>query len=100
MRVKERQRYLRLCVHSSSAPLNPRSVFKEVEEWVERLYGRLGLSQASLSLASESPLVVKCSHRCVDMVRAAVAMIDEVDGLECMIHVEAVSGTLRKILKG
>jgi len=66
---------------------------------VVKLHGEQGLSLTSLTLVCEEPLVVKCSHRYVDLVRSGVAVIRQVEGRKCMVHVARCSGSLRKALR-
>ena len=99
MKAEGRRRYLVLCVHPEAGRPEPRQVFEEVRRWVGRLHGEQGLSLSSLALASEDPLIVRCSSRYVDMVRAAVAALREVGGLACMVHVAKASGTLKRAMR-
>ncbi|MCX8204127.1 MAG: Rpp14/Pop5 family protein [Candidatus Nezhaarchaeota archaeon] len=99
-RVKDRRRYLVLCIHSEVEGLKPSEVFEELKKVVARLHGEQGLSLCSLSLASENPLVVRCSHRYVPLVRSGVVALREVRGRVCMAHVVKCTGTLKKALRG
>ena len=99
MKTKDRRRYLVLCVHSEGAEINPAQVYEELRRMVARLHGEQGLSLTSLSLVYEEPLIVRCSHRYVDLVRSGVAALREVDGRRCMVHVAKCSGTLRRALR-
>ena len=99
MKTRDRRRYLVLCVHPEEVELRPVRVFEELRRVVARLHGEHGLSLTSLSLVYEEPLIVRCSHRYVDLVRSGVAALREVDGRRCMVHVAKCSGTLRRALR-
>lgn len=98
-RAKDRRRYLALCIHSDAEDLKPADVFEELKKAVARLYGEHGLSLCSLSLVSEDPLVVRCSHKYMHLARSGVAALKEVGGRTCMAHVAKCSGTLRKLME-
>ncbi len=70
---------------------------------VTRLFGEYGASQVNLNLieydAQRNYAVLRCSHRALDMVRAAVASITEINGKPAAIQVPAVSGTLKALRK-
>ncbi len=68
-----------------------------------QLFGEYGASQTSLSLIGydkkNEVMVVRCSHKALDMVRASIAAVMEIDRIKVAIHVIAVSGTLRALRK-
>ena len=99
---RERRRYLALEVQSEE-PLNGRTVMDAVEASVQRLFGEYGASQANLKLMKyipqKSQLVIRCSHKALEKVRAAIASTIEINGKTAAIHVVGVSGTLRALSK-
>jgi RNase P/RNase MRP subunit POP5 len=70
---------------------------------VYKLFGEVGASQTALNkIAWEDEkkiLIVRCSHKMLEMVKAAVAAVTVIDEKDCAIRVLAISGTL-KALRG
>ena len=69
-----------------------------------QLFGEVGASQTALHWMRGSRVpdripVIRCSHKALDMVRAAVAAVTEIEGTRCVIRVIAVSGTLKGLQK-
>ena len=99
---RERRRYLALKVEGEE-PLNGRTVMDAVEASVLRLFGEYGASQANLKMIEyipqKSQLVVRCSHKALEKVRAAIASTIEINGKTAAIHVVGVSGTLKALSK-
>ena len=102
MSRRVRRRYLSLEVVSQQL-LNERDFLNAVWNAVLQLYGEYGASQADLSLMEYDPqrnyAVVRCSHKALEMVRASIASITEINGKPTVIHVLGVSGTLRALRK-
>jgi RNase P/RNase MRP subunit POP5 len=98
----ERRRYLALKVQSEE-PFSGRAVMDAVEASVQRFFGEYGASQANLSLIKYFPqdnqLWIRCSHKALEKVRAAVTSIIEIKGKIVAIHVVGVSGTLKALSK-
>jgi ribonuclease P/MRP protein subunit POP5 len=74
-----------------------------VEASVQRLFGEYGASQANLKLINYIPqkrqFVVRCNHRALEKVRAAIASTIELNGKTAAIHVVGISGTLKALSK-
>jgi RNase P/RNase MRP subunit POP5 len=70
---------------------------------VYKLFGEVGASQTALNkIAWEDEkkiLIVRCSHKMLEMVKAAVAAVTVIDEKDCAIRALAISGTL-KALRG
>jgi len=101
---RDRRRYLSLCVHvSRQGEVNLEEVWRKVKEGVRKLFGKQGLSLVNVSLvearSQEGRLILRCSHRYITLTRAAVASLHRLGEEPCMIHVELVSGTLKKLRK-
>jgi len=66
-----------------------------------KLFGEYGASQANLILIEynqqKSSAILRCSHTTVEMVRASIASVTEINGKPVVIHVVGVSGTLRAL---
>ena len=95
-----RRRYLALKVDSEEAP-DLRAVSDAVWDAVLRLFGEIGAGQAGLYMVGsdkeKSYMVLRCSHRALPMVRAAIASITKVGGKPAAVHVLRVSGTLKAL---
>ncbi len=93
-----RRRYLALKVESEQ-PLDKKKVMNAVWSMLYQLFGEVGASQTGLFLIDwndeEEVLVVRCSHKALDMMRAVVAAITAVDGKRAVLRTIGVSGTLR-----
>lgn len=97
-----RRRYLALKIECNQF-FDRRDVMDAVWGMVYRLFGELGASKAGLSsvkgFEAEGVMVVRCSHKALDMVRAAVAAVTEINGKAVVIRVVGVSGTLKGLRK-
>ena len=102
MLKREKRRYLALEVVSKQL-LDERVVLDGVHASVHRLFGEYGASQANLKMIKYIPekrqLVISCSHRMLEKVRAAIASTIEVNGEKATIYVLGVSGTLKALSK-
>ena len=102
MSRRVRKRYLAFRVVSEQ-PVNGGDVMDAVWKAVLQLFGEYGASQASLSLieynSQKNYVIVGCSHTAVEMARASIASITEMNGKPAAIHVLGVSGTLRALRK-
>lgn len=99
---RERRRYLALEVQGEE-PLNEKTVMEAVEASIQQLFGEYGASQANLKLIEYIPqnnqLVIRCSHRALEKVRAAIASTTKINEKTAAIHVVGVSGTLKALSK-
>jgi RNase P/RNase MRP subunit POP5 len=66
-----------------------------------KLYGEIGASQANLRIMEwnekEGFFMVRCSHRAIDMVRAAASTVREVDSHPAVLYSIGVSGTIKAL---
>jgi RNase P/RNase MRP subunit POP5 len=80
-----------------------RDVMDAIWSTVYQLFGEVGASQTALyKVAWEDEkkiLIVRCSHKMLEMVKAAVAAVTVIDEKNCAVRVLAISGTL-KALRG
>ena len=99
---REKRRYLALEVVSEQ-PLNEQIVLDAVQASVHRLFGEYGASKANLKLTKNLPekrqFVIRCSHKALEQVRAAIASTTTINGKTGAIHVLGVSGTLKALSK-
>lgn len=68
---------------------------------VLRLFGEVGVSQAGLYLvefdAEKMSAVLRCSHKALPSVRAAISSVTKIGGQPAAIHVSRVSGSLKTL---
>jgi ribonuclease P/MRP protein subunit POP5 len=99
---RERRRYLALKVQSEEK-FDGRAVMDAVEASIERLFGEYGASQANLRLIEYFPqdnlLMLRCSHKALEKVRAAIASTTKINGKVAALHVVGVSGTIKALSK-
>lgn len=97
-----RRRYLALHVDSVES-LGSSELMNAVWNAVMKLYGEYGASQTGLRFISYDPQerfgIVRVGHRNVDMVRASLASITNIEGRPATVHVLRVSGTIKALRK-
>lgn len=97
-----KRRYLALKIVSEQT-IDQKALMDAVWGAVTRLFGEYGASKVNLNLieydAQRNCAVLFCSHKALDMLRAAVAFITEINGTPVAIQVAAVSGTLKSLRK-
>jgi RNase P/RNase MRP subunit POP5 len=97
-RVK--RRYLALRVDSDGVP-SGKEFMDAVWGAVTRLYGEYGASLTSLALIDydleRKIAVLRCSLATLNLVRASLASITSVAGVDAAVHVLAVSGTIKAL---
>jgi len=95
-----RRRYLALRVDCEES-IEFNAVSDAVWNAVLRLFGEVGASQAGLFLVKYDEkkryAVLRCSHKALPMVRAAVASITRIGTAPAAVHVIRVSGTLKAL---
>ena len=95
-----RRRYLALKIEGEGS-LQQKEVADALWNAVLRLFGEVGLSQAGLYLVNfdseKNRAVLRCSHRALSLVRAAVASVTKIGDVPAAVHVLRVSGTLKAL---
>ena len=95
-----KKRYLAFKI-GSEQPVNKRDVTDAVWNAVLKLFGEYGASQISLALieydAEKNWGIMRCSRRTVEMVRASIASVTEINENSVAMHVVGVSGTLKAL---
>jgi RNase P/RNase MRP subunit POP5 len=80
-----------------------RELMDAIWSMVYQLFGEVGASQTALNKIAwedeKQVLIVRCSHKMLEMVKAAVAAVTVIDEKDCAVRVLAISGTL-KALRG
>lgn len=68
---------------------------------ITRLYGEVGASRTSLRImdmsADDNFAIVRCSHKTVDMVRAAASIIKELNERPFVLYSVGTSGTIKSL---
>jgi len=97
-----RRRYLHLTIVSEQL-LNEKDVIHTIWSAILKLFGEYGASQVNLALIEHDPqksyAVVRCLHKALEMVKASIASITEINGKPAAIHIVGVSGTLKALRK-
>jgi len=95
-----RRRYLALKI-DCDVSVDSKAVSDAIWNAVVRLFGEVGASQAGLYLVkydeNKSYAVLRCSHKALPMVRAAIALLTRIGDKPAAIHVLRVSGTLKAL---
>lgn len=87
----------------SEQPLNEKDVIHAIWSAILKLFGEHGASQVNLTLIEHDPqksyAVVRCLHKALEMVKASIASITEINGKPAAVHIVGVSGTLKALRK-
>ena len=98
--MREKRRYL-LFEAICDAEVGKHELQNAIWDSIYSLYGDTGASESRLWLVNyDSGIgigVLRCAHRTVEEVRAALACIHSVDGVRTAIRVIRVSGTLKGV---
>jgi len=83
--------------------LNEKDVIHTIWSAILKLFGEYGASQVNLALIEYNPqksyAVVRCLHKALEMVKASITSITEINGKPAAIHIVRVSGTLKALRK-
>ena len=97
-----RPRYLAMQVDSDES-FEEDDVKDAVWNAILQLFGEYGASKAGLFLISyekqKKQAVLRCSHKALPMVHAAVASITKIKNKPATLHVSKISGTLKALSK-
>ena len=97
-----RRRYLALKLMSKQS-MSRKDLMKTIWDAIIQLFGEYGASQTSLTLIKYDPernyVIIGCSHKALEMVKASIASITEINGKPAAIHIQRVSGTLKALFK-
>ncbi|MBS7642511.1 Rpp14/Pop5 family protein [Candidatus Bathyarchaeota archaeon] len=94
-----RRRYILIELVKSSMHIDAKHIVSELKRSLLRLYGEYGLSLADIHPIEygSSYLVISCDHRMLQQVRSAIAYLDRIGGIDVLLCVSSVSGTLKKL---
>lgn len=85
----------------SSQQFRERTLMSTIWDMVYQIYGEFGASQTSMSMVQydgdTETLIVKCSLAGLEAVRTAIAAVTEIEKKPSVLHVVAVSGTLKAL---
>ena len=97
-----RRRYLHLRVVSEQL-ISRKDLTNAIWSAILRLFGEYGASQANLALIEYNRqanyAIVYCSHKALEMIKASIASITEINGKRSGIQIVNVSGTLKALRK-
>ena len=97
-----RRRYLALKLISDRSA-SREDLMNTLWDALIQLFGEYGASQTGLTLIrynhERDCAIVRCSHKALEMVKASITSITEINGKPAAIHVNRVSGTLKALLK-
>ncbi|MFH1722568.1 MAG: Rpp14/Pop5 family protein [Candidatus Altiarchaeota archaeon] len=100
--LRERNRYLAFKVEGSRS-FGSEEVGRSIWAVSLRFLGELGVSKTSLRIIEfdekKQKGIVKCTHKTVAEVRAAIAVISEIEKTKAAVRVIGVSGTIKKAKK-
>lgn len=79
----------------------PEDKFREaIWHQLQQLYGELGVSRIGFWVMSYHPellfSIIRCQHNQVRELRAALATITRIGRIPLLLHVQGISGTIRK----
>lgn len=97
-----RRRYLKFFLTSDSEIKNS-SFINAIQNSTIRLFGIKGLIDSNLKLISYDEKngtgIIRCNHTSTRLVRAAIAIITNIESTPISIHVMKSSGTLHSLKK-
>ena len=97
-----RRRYLALKLVSDGS-VRREELMNAIWDAIIQLWGEYGASQTDLALIRYSSerdyAILRCSHRALEMVKASIASITEINGKPAALHIRRVSGTLKALIK-
>lgn len=102
MTKRMKRRYLALQLVGKQS-INERDLMDALWKALLQLFGEYGASQARLTLieynSQKKCAIVRCLNKALEMVRASIASITEINDKPTVIHVLRVSGTLKALRK-
>jgi RNase P/RNase MRP subunit POP5 len=83
--------------------MSRKDLMNSIWDAIIQLFGEYGASQTDLTLIKYNPernyAIIRCSHKALEMVRASITSVTEINGKPCAVHTRRVSGTLKALLK-
>jgi RNase P/RNase MRP subunit POP5 len=98
-----RKRYILFDIHYFSKPLDGKKIFSKICEMFKKIFGIIVYSSADLKLIEYDQNlhigIVRISHKHVENLRLALALIKYIEDEEVLFHIHKVSGTLKSLRK-
>ncbi|MCS7365277.1 MAG: Rpp14/Pop5 family protein [archaeon GB-1867-035] len=96
-----RNRYIIFEIHSPKPlNINKQKLLKTIFDTTLRLFGEVGSSSIFINLIEYNKTlqrgIIKCNHKSVLKLRAALALIHEIEAIPTLIHIVKITGTIRK----
>lgn len=96
-----RKRYVLFDIHYLSKPIDGRKIFAKICEIFKTVFGIIVYSSANIKLIEYNQNshigIIRVSHRYVENLRVALALIKQIGDEEVIFHVHKVSGTLKSL---
>lgn len=100
MSERLRRRYFAIKLETEEK-IDKGKVVNAIWNAIYELFGDYGASKAGLTvidyMEEEKLLILRCYHKAVDMVRAAIAFVTKIEEKPVAMHVIAISGTIKAL---
>ena len=97
-----RRRYIAVKTDSDGT-FDGRDIYDAVWTSILRLFGEYGASQTELTLVEYNPetkqAILRSSHRALNLVKASIVAVTEINSEKATVHIVLVSGTLKSLRK-
>ena len=95
-----RRRYIAVRIDSERT-FDERDFYDAVWTSILRLFGEYGASQTELTLIEydqeTKQAILRCSHKALDLVKASIVAVTEIENESATLHIVLVSGTLKSL---
>jgi len=101
MDIKERQRYLLIKI-VNEGDIEEQQLIRAIWRNISSLYGEYGTSRTGLWLIEYEKNkygILRTNTEALQMVRTSLAVMREIEGNNCILVVEGVSGTIEALKK-
>ena len=101
MEGKERQRYILFEV-LAEGEVGEKSLIRAVWRTLTHLYGDVGASKTGLWLVEYEKSqygIIRTNIQSLPMIRATLAVIRTIEGKDCILAIQGVSGTIKALKK-
>jgi ribonuclease P/MRP protein subunit POP5 len=99
---EEKSRYIAFeTIIEDETPVDVTSVFNSISRSILSLYGEVEASQSGIWLIEYDPEtrlgILRCTHRCLERVQTAMAVVSSIDSRPTIIRLLKTSGTIRSL---
>ena len=81
--------------------IDGKTLIREIQRAVLRLFGEYGASKTKTQLIEYDKItkqaIIRCNHRSLPKLRAAIATITKIDEKPAALHIKTVSGTIKTL---